>query len=85
VHVSIEDDGCGIPEAQLCQVFDPFFTTKPVGHGTGLGLAVSLEIVRRHGGSLWVDSCEGRGSLFLIELPLVPPASVEPAPEPQTG
>jgi PAS domain S-box-containing protein len=69
VHIAVDDDGRGIPEAQLSQIFDPFFTTKPVGHGTGLGLAVSHEIVRRHQGHLWVDSQEGRGSRFLLELP----------------
>jgi signal transduction histidine kinase len=69
IHIAVDDDGPGIPEAQLSLIFDPFFTTKPVGHGTGLGLAVSHEIVRRHQGDLWVDSQEGRGTRFLLELP----------------
>jgi signal transduction histidine kinase len=80
VFVSVEDDGCGIPEEHLAQIFDPFFTTKPVGQGTGLGLSVSLEIVRRHRGSLWVDSLPGRGSLFVVELPRDPEPR-EGAPE----
>jgi PAS domain S-box-containing protein len=78
VHIAVDDDGPGIPELQLAQIFDPFFTTKPVGHGTGLGLAVSHEIVRRHQGHLWVDSQEGRGSRFLLELPLEASLDAEP-------
>jgi PAS domain S-box-containing protein len=69
VHVAVEDDGCGIDSDHLRRIFEPFFTTKPVGEGTGLGLAVSREIVRRHGGELSVDSVPGKGSRFLVELP----------------
>jgi signal transduction histidine kinase len=69
IAVEVEDDGCGIPAAQLDKVFEPFFTTKEVGQGTGLGLAISYGIVARHGGRLGVRSEVGRGSCFTIELP----------------
>jgi signal transduction histidine kinase len=52
------------------RIFDPFFTTKPVGKGTGLGLSVSYGIVEQHGGSIEVESEEGRGSTFTITLPV---------------
>jgi two-component system NtrC family sensor kinase len=52
------------------KLFDPFFTTKEVGHGTGLGLAVSLGIVQRHGGTISVDSEVGKGATFTIWVPL---------------
>jgi len=68
--VVVEDDGPGIPPDQMGHIFDPFFTTKPVGEGTGLGLAVSHEIVRRHGGEFRVASRAGEGTRFEARLPL---------------
>ena len=70
VRVEIEDDGPGIPPEIQSRVFDPFFTTKPVGKGTGLGLSISHGIVERHGGRIWVESAPGRGTRFVLELPL---------------
>jgi two-component system NtrC family sensor kinase len=70
VEISISDTGCGIPPEHLNKLFDPFFTTKEVGHGTGLGLAVSLGIVQRHGGSIRVQSEVGKGSTFTLWVPL---------------
>jgi len=70
VEVVIADTGCGIPSENLDKLFDPFFTTKGVGQGTGLGLAVSLGIVQRHGGTIRVQSEVGRGSAFTIWLPV---------------
>ncbi len=67
--VEIEDDGCGMPPEVLERIFDPFFTTKAAGEGTGLGLSLAFEIVRRHGGDVEVDSEPGRGTTFRIRLP----------------
>jgi len=67
--VRIEDDGCGIPPEMLERIFDPFFTTRP-GEGTGLGLALCYQIVRRHHGEILVESAPGRGSRFEVLLPL---------------
>ncbi len=72
VHIAVEDNGVGIDRAHLGQIFEPFFSTNPVGRGTGLGLAVSREIARRHHGDLFVDSLPGRGTRFLLELPCEP-------------
>jgi two-component system NtrC family sensor kinase len=70
VMVWIEDDGCGIETDLLDRIFDPFFTTKPVGEGTGLGLGIAHEIVRKHGGEITIDSKLGRGSVFGVRLPV---------------
>lgn len=69
VIVKITDTGCGIKREHLDRIFEPFFTTKPVGKGTGLGLSVSYGIVEQHGGTLHVESEEGKGSTFTITLP----------------
>ena len=66
---SVTDEGSGISEQDLPRVLEPFFTTKPVGEGTGLGLSVSHEIVKAHGGELEVDSQAGEGSCFTVRLP----------------
>jgi two-component system NtrC family sensor kinase len=70
IEISIADTGCGIPPEHMNKLFDPFFTTKEVGHGTGLGLAVSLGIVQRHGGTISVQSEVGKGAAFTIWVPL---------------
>lgn len=74
VHVSLQDNGRGMPPEVLAKIFDPFFTTKPVGQGTGLGLSISYKIVQDHGGQIRVASEPGRGTRFLVSLPL--PATV---------
>jgi len=70
VCVAISDTGKGIPKDNLQKVFDPFFTTKPVGHGTGLGLSVSYEIVKAQGGEIRVQSAAGKGTTFTVMLPI---------------
>ncbi len=72
VLVRVCDDGCGIPEDSLEKVFDPFFTTKPVGEGTGMGLFISYQIVRNHGGELTVDSAPDAGTTVSVRLPTLP-------------
>ena len=71
VEVIISDTGVGIAKEYLARVFEPFFTTKEIGQGTGLGLAVSMGIVQKHGGNLRVES-EGlnRGAIFTLSLPM---------------
>jgi signal transduction histidine kinase len=70
IVVNVADDGCGIPPDMLERIFEPFFTTKPVGEGTGLGLGIALEIVRKHGGEMRVESASGRGTEFSVRLPI---------------
>ena len=79
IRISIGDNGCGISQDEVDKVFDPFFTTKEVGSGTGLGLSVCHGIITQHGGNIYIESQKGRGTRFLIELPLV--AKGEPAVE----
>jgi signal transduction histidine kinase len=69
VLISIKDNGNGIPEKVLDKIFQPFFTTKPTGQGTGLGLSLSYDIVKAHGGGLKLETKEGEGAEFVIQLP----------------
>jgi len=69
VTIECRDTGIGIPAAFLKDIFKPFFTTKVVGRGTGLGLYLSHEIIRRHGGQIRVASEKGRGTVVTVELP----------------
>jgi two-component system NtrC family sensor kinase len=69
VVIICRDTGQGIPAASRKDIFKPFFTTKPVGRGTGLGLYISHEIIRRHGGRILVESEEGRGTTVTVEIP----------------
>ena len=70
IEISVADNGNGIPEAIKEKIFQPFFTTKPTGQGTGLGLSLSYDIVKAHGGELRVETKEGEGSYFSILLPI---------------
>ena len=92
VKITVTDDGEGIPQERLPRIFDPYFTTKPIGEGTGLGLAICYRIVGEHHGALTVESTEGKGSTFTVDLPLRPPStrkdhgnSVPSAPAPLQG
>ncbi len=69
IEVHVKDNGTGIPQKVLDKIFQPFFTTKPTGQGTGLGLSLSYDIVKAHGGELKVETKEGEGSEFIIQLP----------------
>jgi two-component system, NtrC family, sensor kinase len=69
IEVLVKDNGIGIPLRMLDKIFQPFFTTKPTGEGTGLGLSLSYDIVRAHGGELKVESIEGEGASFIVQLP----------------
>ena len=69
IEISVKDNGNGIPQKVLDKIFQPFFTTKPTGQGTGLGLSLSYDIVKAHGGDLKVKTKEGEGSEFMIQLP----------------
>ena len=68
VLIGIKDNGTGIPQKVLDKIFQPFFTTKPTGQGTGLGLSLSYDIVKAHGGELKVETREGEGTEFTINL-----------------
>jgi PAS domain S-box-containing protein len=76
--VRISDDGQGVRPEHLDRLFDPFFTTKPAGEGTGLGLYVSHEIVRGHGGEITVESTPGQGAAFEVRLPLAAEGGADP-------
>ena len=71
VEISVKDNGNGIPQNVMDKIFQPFFTTKPTGQGTGLGLSLSYDIVKAHGGELRVETKKGEGSDFIIKLSIV--------------
>jgi signal transduction histidine kinase len=71
VEIRVTDNGNGIPANIVDKIFQPFFTTKPTGQGTGLGLSLSYDILKAHGGEITVESKEGVGSDFIIQLPIV--------------
>jgi ligand-binding sensor domain-containing protein/signal transduction histidine kinase len=71
ITISVKDTGSGIPQKVVDKIFQPFFTTKPAGQGTGLGLSLSYDIVKAHGGELKVETREGDGTTFIIVLPII--------------
>ncbi len=70
LEISVKDNGTGIPQKVVDKIFQPFFTTKPTGQGTGLGLSLSYDIIKAHGGELKVEAKESEGAEFIIQLPL---------------
>jgi signal transduction histidine kinase len=70
VSISVKDNGIGISQKVVNKIFQPFFTTKPTGQGTGLGLSLSYDIIKAHGGEIKVESKEGEGAEFIIQLPI---------------
>ncbi len=71
VFITVSDNGNGIPQNIVDKIFQPFFTTKPTGQGTGLGLSLSYDIIKTHGGNIKVESKAGEGSTFSIVLPMI--------------
>lgn len=71
VFITVNDNGNGIPQNVVDKIFQPFFTTKPTGSGTGLGLSLSYDIIKAHGGEISVESSVGEGSEFIIQIPVV--------------
>ncbi|HWH64260.1 MAG TPA: HAMP domain-containing sensor histidine kinase, partial [Ginsengibacter sp.] len=71
VQLTVKDNGNGIPQKVVDKIFQPFFTTKPTGEGTGLGLSLSYDIIKAHGGEIKVETNEWEGSVFIILLPVV--------------
>ena len=70
VEITVKDNGNGIPSKIADKIFQPFFTTKPTGQGTGLGLSLAYDITKAHGGEIMVETKEGEGSEFIIQLPM---------------
>lgn len=70
VNLEFRDNGPGISDENIEKIFDPFFTTKDVGHGTGLGLAISYGVVKAHNGTIFVESEIGKGTKFIVRLPV---------------
>jgi two-component system NtrC family sensor kinase len=71
ISISVKDNGDGIPRKVLDKIFQPFFTTKPTGQGTGLGLSLSYDIVKAHGGEIRVNTKEGEFTEFVVQLPKI--------------
>jgi signal transduction histidine kinase len=69
IEIRVADNGNGIPQNIVDKIFQPFFTTKPTGQGTGLGLSLAYDIIKVHGGEIKVETKEGEGSEFVIQLP----------------
>jgi PAS domain S-box-containing protein len=80
IVIRVTDTGCGIPAENIPRLFNPFFTTKPVGKGTGLGLAISYGIIKKHQGTIGVESEVGKGTTFTIRLPLAAEPDRTPSP-----
>jgi two-component system NtrC family sensor kinase len=78
IHIQFSDTGPGIDKETKARLFEPFFTTKEVGKGTGLGLAISYSLIRKHQGTIEVESQVGEGSTFTVQLPI-------PEQEPDTN
>jgi two-component system, NtrC family, sensor kinase len=68
VEIRIKDNGIGIAQKVIDKIFQPFFTAKPAGQGTGLGLSLSYDIIKAHGGGIKVETKEGEGAVFIISI-----------------
>ncbi|MDP9229400.1 MAG: HAMP domain-containing histidine kinase, partial [Bacteroidota bacterium] len=70
IEIKVTDNGDGIPQKIVDKIFQPFFTTKPTGQGTGLGLSLAYDINKAHGGEIKVETKEGEGAEFIVQLPV---------------
>ena len=70
VEIRVKDNGSGISQKVLDKIFQPFFTTKPTGQGTGLGLSLSYDIIKAHGGEIEVKTKDGEGTMFIVRIPV---------------
>ncbi|MDQ6890707.1 MAG: ATP-binding protein, partial [Bacteroidota bacterium] len=70
LEIRVRDNGTGMPQKVLDKIFQPFFTTKPTGQGTGLGLSLSYDVIKAHGGELKVRTKEGEFAEFVITVPI---------------
>ncbi|MFZ1800760.1 MAG: HAMP domain-containing sensor histidine kinase, partial [Chitinophagaceae bacterium] len=70
IEIKVADNGNGIPQNIVDKIFQPFFTTKPTGQGTGLGLSLSYDIIKAHGGEIKVETKEMQWTTFIIQLPV---------------
>jgi signal transduction histidine kinase len=70
IEIKFHDNGCGISQENIKKIFDPFFTTKDVGAGTGLGMNIAYNIIEKHNGEISVESEVGKGTTFMIKLPV---------------
>ena len=85
VEIRVRDNGTGMPQEVVEKIFNPFFTTKPTDKGNGLGLAISSDIVRQHGGTIRVDSEVGSHTEMIIDIPHVPPVLETPDEQPEAA
>lgn len=81
LEIRVRDNGTGMPKEVVDKIFNPFFTTKPTDKGNGLGLAISSDIVRQHGGAIQVESEEGNFTEMIIDIPCTPPVLQAPGEE----
>ena len=70
VHLTVRDNGCGMPPEVVKEIFTPFYTTKQLGKGTGMGLSIVYGVVKMHAGDITVDSDPGKGTSFLVRIPI---------------
>ena len=77
VIIEFEDTGCGMKKEHIEKIFDPFYTTKPVGEGSGLGMSIGYKVIQNHNGTIDVESVEGKGTKFIIQLPVTMKKNVE--------
>jgi signal transduction histidine kinase len=71
IYIKIKDNGVGMSEPTIKKIFEPFFTTKEVGEGTGLGMSIAYNTIKKHNGNITVNSEPGKGTEFILQIPIV--------------